>query len=111
METINTYYNFNFSIGLNDQTTKKQEIRTEDALKIISKLTIKFLWFWTISKENLGVYTYEDWTQVSEPSFNVNFKTQNPDSKSILEYVENLKKLLNQESILVSYTKENVNFL
>lgn len=111
METINTYYNFNFSIGLNDKTTKKQELKTADALKIISKLTIKFLWFWTISKENVGVYTYEDWTQVSEASFNVNFKTQKPDSKTILEYVENLKKLLNQESVLVSYTKENVKFL
>jgi hypothetical protein len=45
METINTYYNFNFSIGLNDKTTKKQELKTADALKIISKLTIKFLGF------------------------------------------------------------------
>lgn len=111
METMNTYYNFNFGIGLNDQTTKKQEIRLEDAKKIITKLTIKFLGFWTITENNIGVYTYEDWTQVSENSINVNFKTQKPDSKNILEYVENLKKFLNQESILVSYTKENVNFL
>lgn len=111
METINTYYNFNFGIGLNDQTTKKQEIWLDEAKKIITKLTIKFLGFWTITTDATWVYTYEDWTQVSEQSINVNFKTQKPDSKNILEYVENLKKFLNQESILVSYTKENVNFL
>ena len=111
METINTYYNFNFGIGLNDQTTKKQEIWLEDAKRIITNLTIKFLWFWTITTGATGVYTYDDGTQVDEPSINVNFKTQKPDSKNILEYVENLKKMLNQESILVSYTKENVKFL
>jgi len=111
METITTYYNYTFSIWLFDKDSKKQEIWTRQAIQIIRKLTVKFLGFWTISKKNLGVYTHEDWTIVSEPSINVNFKVQNPDRKTILEYVENLKKQLNQESILVSYTKENVNFL
>lgn len=111
METINTYYNYTFSIWLFDKDTKKQEIPTGKAKKIIQKLTIKFLWFWTISNKNMWVYTHEDWEIIAEPSYEVNFKTQKPDTKAILEYVANLKKKLNQESILVAYTKENVKFL
>lgn len=111
MESITTYYNYTFSIGLFDKDTKKQEIPTAKAKKIIQKLTVKFLWFWTISNKNIGVYTHQNWEIVTEPSYEVNFKTQNPDRKAILEYVLNLKSKLNQESILVSYTKENVNFL
>lgn len=111
METITTYYNYTFSIGLFDKDTKKQEIPTVKAKKIIQNLTVKFLGFWTISNKNIGVYTHQNWEIVTEPSYEVNFKTQNPDHKAILEYVLNLKTKLNQESILVSYTKENVNFL
>ena len=111
MEAITTYYNYNFSIGLFDKDTKTQVIPTQKAKKIIQKLTIKYLGFWTISNKNIGVYTHEDWSIVNEPSYEVNFKTQDPDRKAILEYVLNLKKQLNQESILVSYTMENVNFM
>lgn len=111
METITTYYNYTFNIGLFDKDTKTQVIPTQKAKKIIKNLTVKYLWFGTISNKNIGVYTHDNWDIISEPSYEVNFKTQNPDRKNILEYVINLKKQLNQESILVSYTMENVNFM
>lgn len=43
MESITTYYNYTFSIGLFDKDTKKQEIPTVKAKKIIQNLTVKFL--------------------------------------------------------------------
>ena len=108
---VNMYYNFNFGIGFNDKDSKKQELTTEEIKKTIEDLTIEYLGFWTLSDINKWVYTYEDWVKQSEYSVNVNFKTQSVDWRTINGYVKSLKKALNQESILVSYTMENVQFL
>lgn len=111
METLNTRYNFNFSIWFDDKDEKKQIKSDSEILETVKKLTAKFLGFWTISKVNEGVYTYADGDLAIEKSVNVNFKSQNFDRLQIRTYIENLKKQLNQESILFSYTKEVVNFL
>lgn len=111
MENLNTYYSFTFSIWFDDKDVKKQIKSDWEILDIIKKLTAKYLWFWTISKVNEWVYTYNDWDIATEKSVNVNFKSQNFDNLLIRTYIENLKKQLNQESILFSYTKEHVNFL
>lgn len=111
MQQLTNYYNFNFSIGFDDKDTKSQILSDSEILEIIKKLTAKFLWFWTISKINEWVYTYNDGDIATEKSVNVNFKSQNFDKLLIRTYIENLKKQLNQESILFSYTRENVEFL
>lgn len=111
METITTYYSFNFSVWFDDKDRKIQIKSDWEILDIIKKLTAKYLWFWTISKVNEGVYTYNDGDIATEKSVNINFKSQNFDKLLIRTYIENLKKQLNQESILFSNTRENVEFL
>jgi hypothetical protein len=111
METITSYYSFNFSIWFDDKDKKIQIKSDWEIVETIKKLTAKYLGFGTISKVNEGVYTYNDGSIATEKSVNVNFKSQNFDKLLIRTYIENLKKQLNQESILFSYTKENVEFL
>lgn len=82
---MNIYY-----IGLNDKDTKKQEIPTDKALKIITNLIpIDF----TFSICN-GVYTHEDGTKVCEVTIKIE------SIKPLSGYMEQIKKELNQESIL-----------
>lgn len=82
---MNIYY-----IGLNDKDTKKQEIQTDEAIKIITDLIpIDF----TFSICN-GVYTHKDGTKVCEVTIKIESR------KSLSGYIEQIKKELNQESIL-----------
>lgn len=104
------YYNYNFWIWFNDKDSKKQELTTEEIKKIIENLTAKMLWFWTISELNKGVRTYENWETGVEYSVNVNWKTDARNDDIVNKFTKTLKKALNQESILVSYTRERVNF-
>lgn len=105
------YYNYKFSIGLFDKDQKKQLISNLKAQKLVKELTINHFWFWSITAWE-GLYTHEDWKQVSEPSLfiNVNFEKE-PDSESILEYVNILKFRLNQESIMLEKSIQDVDFL
>lgn len=104
------YYNYNFWIWFNDKDSKKQELSTDEIRKIIENLTAKMLWFWTISELNKGVRTYENWETGVEYSVNVNWKTDARNDDIVNKFTKTLKKALNQESILVSYTRERVNF-
>lgn len=109
MEPINTYTSYKFSIWLFDKDSKNQKIWTEDAKNLVKKLTIKYFGFGTVSSGE-WIYTHENWEIVTEPTILVNLSLQNVKSITIREYVENLKKLLNQESIMVNITKDAVNF-
>lgn len=109
MEKINTFDTYKFSIWLFDKDQKKQLISTEKAKTIIKKLTLKFFWFWSITDWN-GIYTHENGESVQEPTVFVSVSLQNYTQKAIREYVENLKKQLNQESIMVSKSVDLVNF-
>lgn len=86
---------FTMLIGLNDKDTKHQEISTEKAIEVVSNVisggsisTIK------------GVYEHEDGTKVKENTLKVDILYT--DSNKVLAYATGLKKLLNQESILIS---------
>lgn len=105
------YYNYKFSIGLFDKDQKKQLISSLKAQKLVKELTINHFGFWSITAWE-GLYTHEDWKQVSEPSLfiNVNFEKE-PESESILEYVNVLKFRLNQESIMLEKSVQDVDFL
>ncbi len=105
------YYNYKFSIGLFDKDQKKQLISSLKAQKLVKELTVNHFGFWSITAWE-GLYTHEDWKQVSEPSLfiNVNFEKE-PDSESILEYVNVLKFRLNQESIMLEKSVQDVDFL
>lgn len=104
------YYNYNFWIWFNDKDSKKQELSTDEIRKIIENLTAKMLGFWTISELNKWVRTYENGETGVEYSVNVNWKTDARNDDIVNKFTKTLKKALNQESILVSYTRERVNF-
>lgn len=104
------YYNYNFWIWFNDKDSKKQELTTDEIRKIIENLTAKMLWFWTISELNKWVWTYENWETGVEYSVNVNRKTDERHEDIVKKFTKTLKKELNQESIMVSYTRERVQF-
>lgn len=104
------YYNYNFWIWFNDKDSKKQELSTDEIRKIIENLTAKMLGFWTISELNKWVWTYENWETGVEYSVNVNRKTDERHEDIVKKFTKTLKKELNQESIMVSYTRERVQF-
>lgn len=106
IEDINTttlfyslfYYkmkNYTISIGLNDKNTKMQEINTLDAFKIVTNLIIQHFGWWTIN-EWKGVYTHENWEIVIENSLICSIITD----KDTSWFINDVKKLLNQESVM-----------
>lgn len=97
MEKLEQYSLF---IGLNDATSKKQEISTEDAIKTVSNV----IRGGSISQIH-GVYTHEDGTKVNESTLRVDVLYT--DDATVRLYCQDLKKLLNQESILVQ--KQEIN--
>ena len=83
-------------LGLNDKDTKKQELTTVDAFKIVNNI-IKDC---TIV-EGLGKYTHKDGTIVNETTFIITiFDFDN--TTDIKAICSQLKTVLNQESVAVS---------
>lgn len=85
---MNTYF-----IGLNDKDTKRQEIPTDEAVKIIVD-TIPQDFTFSICN---GVYTHKDGTKVCEVTVKVE------SIKPLSLYMEEIKRKLNQECILAIY--------
>lgn len=91
------------SIGLFDKDTRKQEIATEEALRII-KDEVWVLGGATIIPGCIGVYKHDDGQIVMEPSIQVIFYDLDPrDVKTCARY---LRSALNQESI--AYEEQQV---
>lgn len=80
-------------VGLNDKDTKLQEITKSRAKKIIAKIVGDC----TIS-ETIGHYTHESGDEVNETSIKVEilFNTD----KQVVKYAKQIKKELNQESVV-----------
>lgn len=97
-----------FFIGLNDKDTKKQEITTIDAFKIVENIFNTYTDGATI-RECRGIYKHENGEHVIENTLEC-FTFEINDEK-IVEIVTILKKLLNQESILVRKENVNTNFM
>ncbi len=104
-------YNYKFSIGLFDKDLKRQIISNVKAQKLVKNLTINHFGYWSITVWE-GLYTHENWQKVEEPSLFVNVSFTEELEKSVLEeYVNVLKFRLNQESIMIAKTIEDVEFL
>lgn len=100
--------NYILSIGLLDQTTKKQEISTEEAYKMILDLFCKKIGGATIYEAH-GVYTHEDGTIIDEPTIRAESFTD--DEAAVFEIIQEAKKLLNQESIGLLITEPKIMFI
>lgn len=90
---------FTLYVGLNDKDSKKQEISTLEAYKIINKLLLNYTNGATIF-EATGIYKHDDGTFTTEKTLRIELLFV--DRAVVLEIVEQLKKILNQESIAVS---------
>lgn len=86
---------FTMYVGLNDKDTKQQEIKTEDAMKVVSKVvgdnTMQIVH---------GHYTHDNGEQVDETTLKVELLFKEFDEVKL--YCQDLKRLLNQESIALS---------
>lgn len=90
---------FTLYVGLNDKDSKKQEISTFEAYKIINKLLLNYTNGATIF-EATGIYKHDDGTFTTEKTLRIELLFI--DRAVVLEIVEQLKKILNQESIAVA---------
>ena len=106
------------TIGLFDQDTEKQEISTPDAKNIIAEILIeKFGIFAFTMMECSGVYKMESTGRiVCEPSIRVEIATNNTlmsvyDELTVIDaIIQELKKELNQETIMHETSIENIYF-
>ena len=83
-------------IGLFDKDTKTQLIDTEKAMSILSEKIANEFGGWTIYPSS-WVYKHDDGSIVQEPSIVIQTMADGIDN-----FVENIKKEFNQESVLVN---------
>ena len=96
------------NIGLNDKDSKQQEIDLITAFKIVTNLIKKYYSGATI-KQTTGIYTHESGEIVTEPSLEISILYG--EQKKTLALVADLKRALNQESILLEIVKTEANFI
>lgn len=99
MEKITMY------LWLNDKDSKLQNYGTVEAYKICMNLVGDFFGGGTIS-EWQGFFKHEDGTIVIEKSLIITTMTD----KNHVEFIQNLKKTFNQESIMVEIDNPAISF-
>lgn len=85
-------------IGLNDKTTRRQDVRTERAVELISEAVRKFFGFGTITTAT-GVYTHQDGKPVVETTVVVS--ATGVDADTVARFAETARDSLNQESVYI----------
>lgn len=94
---------FNLYVGLNDKDTKKQEIATLEAYKVITNIIASNdVSGFTIYEAN-GYYIHEDKTISIEKSLKIEMMFIELDV--IQNIIKDIKKALNQESIILQTEK------
>lgn len=100
---------YNIYIGLNDKDSKKQETSTrrarEEVIKILNANNITGLTMYEV----MGAFKHEDGFVTYEKSLKVELLEVN--KNEVLKSIEELKKALNQESILLEIEKKEISFL
>ena len=100
---------YNIYIGLNDKDTKKQEVSTrrakEKTIKILNHNNITGLTMYEVT----GVFKHDTGEVVFEKSLKVELLEVK--KEEVLKSIEELKKALNQESILLEEEKKEISFI
>ncbi len=95
-------------LGLNDQETKRQEIKTLDAYKIVSNLMAKEVGGCSIG-EIEGVYQHDNGEIIHEKSLEIKlFGVTKTKANSL---AQTLCGLFNQESVIVEVTQVSSDFI
>jgi hypothetical protein len=95
-------------IGLHDQKTKRQEITTIDAFKVVANIFQNTTGGATIT-EAMGVYTYSNGTVAIEPSLRC--EIFGATAEQIYMAVTQIKTALNQEKIALEETEVNSKYI
>lgn len=93
---------FTIYLGLNDQTTKRQEIETVNAYKIVSNMIASTFGGGSIYS-GTGIYKHEDGMIVEENNLKIELLFAN--RADVLVFCEDLKKVFNQESVALQYDR------
>lgn len=100
---------YNIYVGLNDKDSKKQEVATRQAkkevIKILNNNNINGLTLYKVT----GVFKHENGQVVFEKSLKVELLEVK--EKEVLKSINELKKALNQECILLEKEKKEINFI
>lgn len=100
---------YNIYIGLNDKDTKKQEVSArrakEKTIEILNANNITGLTMY----EAMGVFKHEDGTITYEKSLKVELLEVK--KEDVLRSIQELKRALNQESILLEEEKKEISFI
>ena len=91
-------------LGLNDKDTKVQKIATLEAYKIAMNILQNYTEGATVYEAN-GLYKHDDGTFVIEKTLRIELMFV--DQRTVEKIVKDLKKVFNQESVIVQ--KEVVN--
>lgn len=97
-----------FYIGLNDKDSKRQEIGTIEAGKIIKRILCGIFEGATISEAD-GIFTHANGATVIEKT--IRAEVFDPADSKIKQAAEQLKSILNQEAIAVKVENVEINFL
>jgi gamma-glutamylcysteine synthetase len=95
-------------IGLYDKESKRQEITTIDAFKVVANIFKNTTGGATIT-EAVGVYTHDDGDIVIEPSLRC--EIFGADLESVHAAISQIKTALNQKSIALEETEVNSKFI
>lgn len=94
-----------FFLWLNDQNTKVQEINTLNAYKIAMNMIWSYFWWWTI-EEWKWFFKHDDGSIVIENTLIITTATD----LDYTDFVQELKKTFNQESIMIQEINCNTLF-
>lgn len=100
---------YNIYIGLNDKDSKKQEVSTrkakEKTIKILNNNNITGLTMYEVT----GVFKHDTGEVVFEKSLKVELLEVK--KEDVLRSIQELKKALNQECIMLEEEEKKVNFI
>ena len=101
---------YTLTIGLFDKDTKRQKISSDIAIRIVSDLVVNIIGYGTVHQGN-GIYTHVNGVVIIEPSiiFFVDGEKDLKDKVKTLAW--NIKKALNQESIMLEETAVKMEFI
>lgn len=89
--------------GLNDKVTKKQEIATLEAYKVVTNIISSYEVTGFTIYETSGYYIHQDKSVSIEKSLKIEIMFV--ELETIKAIIEQLKKVLNQESIILQTEK------
>ena len=104
-------FEYQFTIGLFDKDSKKQEIGTAEAREIIKSMLLNDFSIYAFTMlDCFGCYKHENGEIVQEPSIRLEIVTEKNSKKIMVELKKALQIAMNQESIMYKAQKSNIKF-